>query len=160
MLMAASTWFGTTGTATAAGIDGHWPAWIQGRPVSLEPGSAPGFYFWHGFGGEDAGLNLYTTTPWNSEHTFTAVLTTNGTFRDLDRSRFEPADDAAISGGGHVLVVRLHTYDGIDGVNFHIEGGTFVTLRLYHEGHEIDPAFIHVGAFGVHPNDNPFTVYR
>jgi hypothetical protein len=159
MLLAASTLFGG-GTAQASGIDGHWPAWIQGRPLSLEPGGTTGFYFWHGVGGADDGLNLYTTTPYDRETTFTAVLTTNGRFRDLHRERFEPADASAISPDGHRLVLRFQTHDGIDGVNFHLEGGTYVTLRLYKEGHEIDPSSIFVGAFSVHPDTNPFTVYR
>lgn len=156
LLVVASAWSGNAGVALAHGADGRWPLWIQGRPLSLEPGGSPGYYFWH----DDEGLNLWTTTPFATEHTFTAVLTSNGHFRDVRHVRFDGQDDTQIVDGGHRLLARLHTYDGIDGVIFRIEGGDHVTLRLFLEGREIDPAFIYVGRFSVHPNGNPFTVYR
>ena len=155
LLVMASAW-SSGSTALADTGDGEWPVWIEGRPLSLEPGSAPGFYFWH----DEEGLHLFTTTPWEQERTFTAILTTDGHFRDLDQTRFEPADDAAIIDGGRRLIVRLHTYDGIDGVSFRIAGGDRLTLRLYVEGHPIDPAFIFAGRHSVHPNDNPVTAHR
>lgn len=155
LLLATQAWAGGY-TVQAAPGDGGWPVWIQGRPLSLEPGSSPGFYFWH----DDDGLHLWTTTPFTEEHTFTAVLTTNGHFRNVSRERFEPEDAATVTDGGHTLLVRLHTYDGIDGVNFRVQGGDHLTLRLYHEGHLLDPAFVYAGRFSVHPANIPFTIDR
>ncbi len=152
----------TTSTATqppaaAANADmDHWAARIQGRPESLDAGSTRGWYFWH----DDNGLHLVTTTPSDRVHYFTAVLTSTGTFRDIDKMRLENVDDVKVSDNGHRLVVKFHTHDGIDGVNFHLAGGDAVRLHLDQGGQTIDPSNIFLGRFSVHPDHNPFTVRR
>ncbi len=145
----------TDSPTTAHPVD-HWPAWIQGRPLSLHAGGALGYYFWH----DETGLHLWTTTPSNRDHVFTAVLTTRGTFRDVSGQQLEPGDHYKVLDHGHRLVMQVHTYSGIDGVNFRIDGGDGVTLRLYYDGHLIDPSNIFAGRFSVHPRANPFTVER
>jgi hypothetical protein len=134
----------------------HWPCAIQGRPSKLDDGSTRGWYFWH----DANGLHLDTTTPLDRDHYFTAVLTTRGTFRDMDKVHHESVDDVKLTDGGHKLVVRFHTHDGIDGVNFHVDGGDSLTLRLDQGGHLIDRANIFMGHNNVHPASNPFTIHR
>ncbi len=161
---------GTTGTAilldsttpasttTTPGLSDpeRWPAWVQGRPTKLDDGSARGWYFWH----DASGLHLDTTTPQDRNHAFEAVLTTAGTFYDIDKIHLESGDDVQLLDHGHRLVVKFHTYSGIDGVNFHIAGGDSVRLRLEEGGHLIDRSNIFVGHFNVHPATDPFTIHR
>jgi hypothetical protein len=145
-----------TATVTPANDPEHWPAWIQGRPKSLDDGSTAGWYFWH----DDSGLHIATTTPSDKDHVFSAVLTSAGTFRDIDKIRLEGADDIKLLDGGHRLVVKFHTHDGIDGVNFHLDGGDQMKLRFDEAGRLVGPSRIFVGAFSVHPGADPFVVHR
>lgn len=150
---------GSTAAASSSApnidIDG-WPLRIQGRPASLDAGGANGWYFWH----DAAGLYIRTTTPAPRDHVFTAVVRTDGVFRDVDKVRLENADDIRVSDGGHVLVVKFHTYAGIDGVDFRIAGGDGVHLRFDEAGMLVPASHIFLGHFSVHPGDNPFSVRR
>ena len=145
----------TPSAVAPADLD-HWPARIQGRPLSLDDGSTRGWYFWH----DENGLHIRTTTPSDRNHVFTAVLTTTGTFTDVDKVRLEGADDIKVSDNGHRLVLKFHTYDGIDGANFRIAGGDALRLRLDQGGNLIDSANIFLGRSSVHPEHNPFTILR
>ena len=145
-----------TPTTTAPTDPERWPAAIEGRPTKLDQGSARGWYFWH----DSSGLHLDTTTPSDNLHVFEAVLTTDGTFRDVDKIRLEGADDVVLLDNGHKLVVQFHTHDGIDGVNFHVDGGDSLTLRLDVNGHLIDRSNIFIGHSNVHPWSDPFTIER
>ncbi len=133
-----------------------WPLWIQGRPAGLQPGGPNGWYFWH----DDNGLHLVTTTPSDRLHVFTAVLTTDGVVRDVSKIRLEGADDIYVSPDGHRLVVKFHTWDGIDGVNFQVDGGRGLRLRLEEFGRLVYPWRVFAGRFSLHPQANPFTVLR
>jgi hypothetical protein len=145
------------GTATTANIDiDRWPLRIQGRPESLDGGGANGWYVWH----DDTGLHIRTTTPAARDHVFTAVLTTAGVFRDVDKVRLENKDDVQLLDGGHVLIVRFHTYAGIDGADFRIAGGDGLHLRFDEAGNLVPASHIFLGHFSVHPGDNPFSVRR
>lgn len=146
----------TASASTNTADPEFWPLDIQGRPTKLDAGSTRGWYFWH----DDNGLHLDTTTPRPTDHTFQAVLTTKGTFRDIDKIHLERDDDIILLNNGHELVVQFHTYDGIDGVNFHIDGGDSVTLRLMENGHLIDRGNIFVGHDNEHPWSDPFTIDR
>jgi hypothetical protein len=89
-----------------------------------------------------------------------ARLTTDGIFTDVDTVRLESEDSYSIQDGGHTLVARFHTYDGIDGVNFSISGGTKLHLSLFLNGSLISPNNIYLGVAGTHSAHNPFLIYR
>ena len=134
----------------------NWPLWIQGRPHGLDAGDTNGWYFWH----DDSGLHLRTTTPSDKDHPFEAVLTTTGgTFFDISKVRLEGADDIKLTDGGHRLVVKFHTYAGIDGVDFRTTGD-HLRLNLQEFGHQVPVSHIFAGHFDLHPNSNPFGVNR
>lgn len=157
---------GLTLTLALSAIAFAWQSRIEGRPVSFEAGSSPGVYFWH----EDAGMRLRTTDPENVEHIYRGVLTSDGTFAALDLVKAERDDMASIDASGHKLSFSFHTYSGIDGMDFQIDGGTQLTLSLYRDDYDaagkklssqrlpIDN--IYLGAYSVHPDRNPFTVRR
>lgn len=142
--------------STAAPADYQWPAWIQGRPAVLRPGGPEGWYFWH----DPGGLHIATTTPSNTDHVFTAILVTDGRFRDVDRTRLEPDDVVRVDAGGHLLVARFHTYSGIDALGFRIAGGDYLRLAFGENGSLLSTSSIYVGARSMHPAANPFTVRR
>ena len=143
-------------SATGVANFENWPLWIQGRPHGLDAGDKNGWYFWH----DDQGLHLRTTTPSDRDHPFTAVLTTTGgTFFDISKVRFEDADDIKLTDGGHRLVVKLHTHDGIDGVDFRTSGD-HIRLNLQEFGDQVPASRIFAGHFDIHPNGNPFGVNR
>lgn len=151
-----STTATVTPTAAPSTDLDHWPARIQGRPLSLDAGSTRGWYVWH----DENGLHIRTTTPADRDHVFTAVLTTTGTFSDVDKVRLENADDIKVTDNGHRLVVKFHTYDGIDGVDFHIAGGDALRLRFDQGAGLIDASNIFMGRYSVHPDNNPFVIRR
>ena len=134
-----------------------WPGRIQGRPASFEGGGASGVYLWHS---DDDGLHLRTTDPENVDHLFTGTITTDGTFHDLDRVLLEKDDQASISADGHVLTFSFNTYAGIDGIDYYIQGGTEQTVSLQLDGRRLSPVRIFLGEDSVHPEHDPFTVYR
>lgn len=131
-----------------------WSEDVQGRP-DLNHDSPVGYYLWH----DDNGMHLRTHGP-GDEHSFLARLTTDGVFVDVDTVRLESADDYAVLDGGHTLVLRFKTYDATDGVNFRIQGGTKLRLRLGLNGELIETDSIYLGPNGKHPRTNPFTLSR
>ena len=134
-----------------------WQDRIEGYPRSLEAGGTAGVYFWHG----NDGLQLRTTDPEHVEHWYYGVITTDGHFNSLKLVQAEKDDHAEIVGpADNELDFRFHTFSGIDGMDFRIDGGTYQTLTLYRDGAplSIDNAFL--GEFSVHPDNNPFTVCR
>lgn len=133
-----------------------WDAPLEGRPAQLDAGGPAGWYVWH----DDAGFHLATTKPVPVGTTFTAVLTTDGRFTDVSRIRLEGADLVRTRLRGHQLTVVFRTHDGIDGVNFRIDGGQRLHVALVEGRQRIDRDQIYVGAGGAHPEHNPFVLCR
>ncbi len=131
-----------------------WSPTTEGNP-ELTTEKATGYYLWH----DDSGMHLRTHGP-EEDHLFTARLRTDGEFEDVDSVRLESRDDFAVVDGGHVLLMRFHTYDGTDGLNFRIRGGTRLRLDLKLDEEYIATESIFLGANGKHPNSNPFVIYR
>ena len=132
-----------------------WPAAMEGRPEQLEAGGDLGYYIWH----DEAGLHLRTTGP-AGKHVFHASLHSLGEFRDVRLIRIEGADSFAIRDGGHVLETRFETWEGIDGVDFRLEGGRGMHVALSIDGALARTDEIFVGSGGVHPNHTPDFVTR
>ena len=64
-----------------------------------------------------------------------------------------------VTDGGHKLVVKFHTYDSMDGVNFRVTGDR-ISFKLSENGNLVPRSHIFVGADGDHPADNPFAIHR
>lgn len=131
-----------------------WSPGVEGEHV-LTPDCATGYYLWH----DDNGIHLRTHGP-GEDHSFTARLHTDGVFVDVDSVRLESRDNFAVLDGGHTILMRFHTYDAIDGLNFRINGGTRLRLSLGLDGEPISTDNIFLGPNGKHPASNPFTLYR
>jgi len=132
-----------------------WQSRIEGMPRSFEAGGAGGYYFWH----DDNGLHLWTTDPEGVESHYTGTITTDGAFEDLSLEHPE-SDDSATTNGAGTLTFDLHTFSGIDGLNFKVHGGTKVRLDLHRDGHQTGVDHIFLGVYSVHPDHDPFTVTR
>lgn len=156
-LTALGTAIGLTLLMAAAAF--AWQSRIEGRPVSLEAGGTSGVYFWHD---PDGGLYLRTTDPENVEHWYTGQIATDGTIRDLDRSRLEPGqgDMATVDPTHHLITFRFHTFSGLDGIEYFIDGGSYQTVDLQRDGVDLPIDNIFLGAYSVHPDNNPFKVCR
>ena len=131
-----------------------WPGGVEGRPT-LTADSPVGYYVWH----DENGMHVRTHGP-GSEHDFVARMHTDGIFTNVDTARLESRDKIAVADGGHTLVLRFHTYNYTDGVNFRIAGGDKLHLNLELDGAPIATDSIYLGAAGVHPPSNPFTIDR
>ncbi|HVC30969.1 MAG TPA: hypothetical protein VND24_07260 [Steroidobacteraceae bacterium] len=134
-----------------------WQDRINGYPQSFEAGGTAGVYFWHG----NDGLHLRTTDPENAEHWYYGVISTDGQFNNLKLVKAEQDDHAEIVGpGDNELDFRFHTFSGIDGMDFRIDGGTYQTLTLYRDGAPLPIDSTFLGMFSVHPDSEPFPVCR
>jgi hypothetical protein len=131
-----------------------WPGDVEGAP-NLTEQSPLGYYLWH----DDNGMHLRTHGP-GDEHLFVAHLHTDGTFQNVDSVRLENKDNFSVDDGGHELTLHFHTYDFTDGVNFTIDGGNRLHLRLELDGQMIDTGSIYLGSSGAHPTTDPFTIDR
>jgi hypothetical protein len=134
-----------------------WPGELSGTPT-LDEQSPLGYYLWHD-DPDNHGFHLRTHGP-GDEHLFVAHLRTDGIFENVDSVRLENRDDILVADGGHELVLRFHTYDFTDGVDFTIDGGHDLSLRLELDGQLVDTGSIYLGAAGAHPASDPFTIVR
>jgi hypothetical protein len=146
--------FGALALATAAPAFA-WEQIIEGKPAALEAGGLDGAYFWH----DPDGLHLETTDAQRAGHHYTGTLTTDGAFTAVQLVRPEN-DDSFTQPAPGILTFSFVTFSGIDGIQFHIDGGTQVTLDLQLDGHELPVDNIFLGAYSQHPKSNPFTVTR
>ncbi len=131
-------------TESVQGVDPE--AERDGRPVGYYIGRA-----------EDGGIRIRSHGP-NARHHFTAVLRTDGAFVDVEAVRLERGDSVRVSDDGHTLRYDVHTFDGLDGVDFRVAGGDVVTFRLELNDRLIDTDRIYLGAADVHPAHNPFRI--
>jgi hypothetical protein len=128
------------------------PAVNDGKPDISEV-SPTGYYIWH----DDGGFHLRTHGP-HARHDFDAHLRTNGMFENVDPVRLEDGDRVDILDGGHELAIHFSTFDFTDGVNFTIREGERLHFNLNLDDKLIGTDHIFLGAHGVHPKDNPFTI--
>ena len=127
------------------------PAVNDGKP-DINEDSPTGYYIWH-----DDGFHLRTHGP-HARHDFDAVLRTDGTFENVDPVRLEDGDRVDLLDGGHELAIHFSTFDFTDGVNFTIRDGKHLHFNLKLDDTHTATDHIFLGAHGVHPKNNPFTI--
>lgn len=122
---------------------------------TIDKDSPAGYYLWR----TDGTFHLRTHGP-GAEHDFDAVLTTDGTFENIDPVRLEAAnhDRVEVRDGGHQLVIHFHTFDFTDGVNFTVRDGERLRFNLKLDDKPIATDSIFIGKHGKHPKHNPFRV--
>jgi hypothetical protein len=115
--------------------------------------SPTGYYIWR----SDDTIHVRTHGP-GARHDFDAVLTTDGTFENVDPVRLEEHDRVDLRDGGHQLVMRFTTFDATDGVNFNVRDGEHLRFNLKLDDRDIGTDHIFIGANGHHPKSNPFSI--
>jgi hypothetical protein len=129
---------------------------VPAGPASGDPGVTAartyGYYIWL----DGNRIHLRTTDPGGSGSLYTGIITTDGEFRDVDVVRGEQGDYAIAD--RNMLEFRFHTANAVDGVTFAPAHAERLTFRLYRNGHLISTEHIFLGAGGIHPPGNPFTI--
>jgi hypothetical protein len=136
----------------------EWPCFVQGEPRFFHAGGRAGFYIWHN-ANEDTHWHVETTDPKGVSHVYTGTLTTDGKFVNLVNVRPE-GDDTITQTGDGTITFRLHTFDGIDGLKFSVDGGQHLTMDLQVDGAEAATNMIYLGRHRHHPAAVPFTFNR
>jgi hypothetical protein len=128
------------------------PDVLRGAP-EIRPDAPTGYYIWR----DADGINLRTHGP-RGYHHFRAVLHTDGVFVDVEAVFGELRDRVRVTNHGHTLILDVHTFDHIDGVNFRVRGGDWLSFDLELEGRQIPTNYIFLGSMQSHPDNNPFAV--
>lgn len=148
-----SVGLGSAAAGTARCDEGHWPATVQGKPASFEPGGAAGYYVWHDL----YGWHLRTTTPVKTPHSFTGKIVSNDAVKLVRRFHDEGRDTVTVS--GKEISFSFVTYNGVDGIDFKVGCTEAVTFLLKAGGRYVPATRIWLGYRGTAPS-NPFTIYR
>ncbi|MFN8525622.1 MAG: hypothetical protein U0821_21200 [Chloroflexota bacterium] len=131
-----------------------WPGWYEGRPPQLGAG-AVGIFLWH----NDEGQHLRTHGT-DGGQVYSGWLTTDGVFSDVSMVRAESTEELMVDAGGHTLRFRFKTYGHYDGVDFRVQGGDWLRVRLETNGVGAPLDSIYLGDDGRHPRHNPFHLFR
>jgi hypothetical protein len=133
--------------------EGHWPASVQGQPVSFHAGGPAGYYIWH----DASGWHLRTTTPSSEGHSFTGRITASDNIKVLKVFKKEKADKVKVS--GRSITFRFDTHNHVDGIDFKVGCAESLRFALSAEGRAWPADRVKLGATGDAPS-NPFTVTR
>jgi hypothetical protein len=137
----------------------RWPAYVQGQPrFGALPN--PGYVIWF-----DNGEWHLRWTSKRFGREASGLISTDGRFGDVRKVRLEDGDLVA----RHDSLIAWETRndgrgysDGraeVDGIAFRINGDR-LTFTLLVDGVPVQPSLIHLGASGVRPHRNPFTISR
>ena len=107
---------------------------LQGQP-DLHAGQNMGYWLWS----DDTGIHLRTTTR-GLAHAFRGVSRTRESAQFLDVTDVRLEDrarnhDREVQVDNDLIRFRFVTYDGIDGIDFRLEGEGFC-VELENNGHE------------------------
>jgi hypothetical protein len=144
-------------SAAAAKCDaGAWAGRIQGAPRNFSAGDRGGDYLWH----DTHGMHLRVTHRTSSRDVYTGTITSSTAMR-IDPVKLEKGDVARLSANHRTLVFAFSNYGHIDGVNFHTDCATSITVAHLNEGNYRLPASrVYLGVTKAHPAAVPFTVRR
>jgi hypothetical protein len=164
-LMAAPSAFAATPTASsgpapsaqAAACDqGPWGARVDGVPVGLHAGSLGGDYLYH----TATGFHLRITHATKDRVVFSGEITSATPMR-IEPVKLEKGDVAVLSANHLSLVYTFVNYGGIDGVNFHTDCASSVTVSHLNMGDKaMSPSRVNLGHYRIHPTTIPFTIHR
>ena len=139
-------------------------AGVNGAPDNFDRGDTGAAYVWH----DGTGWHLRTTDRTDSRHVYSGPITPSAGPRIVDVDRTLLEKDARVwIGGDGALHYRFVTYDGIDGVNFHLNGcpaagveHQSLRFSLDYDGREQDAGRVRLGDHEQHPESGMFTAVR
>ena len=125
--LAAGTASADTSTATPeAAADntscasGHWPGWVDGRPIGVHPQGAQGVYMWH----DGYGWHLRVTHKGTAKQVFEVKITAPSGLYGVER--LTERGDVLVN-DGTTLLMRFTNYGGLDGIDFRVHCGPGIT---------------------------------
>jgi hypothetical protein len=145
-------------SATAAACDPTpWQAAVQGAPKGFGAGSRSGDYLWH----DTTGFHLRVTHGRNhDQRVYSGEITSSAAMR-IDRVKLEKGDTAKLSANHRTLLFVFADHGYIDGVNFHTDCASTLTVSRLHVGSSnLGRGSVYLGATRAHPGKVPFTVHR
>jgi hypothetical protein len=147
----------TAPSPTAAACDkAPWEAKVQGAPAGFGAGSPSGDYLWH----NAHGFHLRVTHPRNELRVYSGVITSPAAMR-MDPVRLEKGDTVKLSADRRVLVFVFANHGRIDGVDFHTDCASRLTVSRLHIGsRNLGRERVYLGVTKAHPAGVPFRVHR
>jgi hypothetical protein len=149
---AATTPSSTASTSTCKPV----PTEVVGVNPNFKAGATSGIYVWH----TDEGWSLRATHPGDGVQIFAGTVTSNHVLH-VQRFRLEKNDLVSYSDHHHVVHFRFVNVGHVDGINF-TDSCALNTSFSFHQADKTPlPADeIFLGATGVNPTSDPFTIQR
>ncbi|MGI8667778.1 MAG: hypothetical protein ACR2N4_17415 [Jatrophihabitans sp.] len=153
----ASTSTSPAPAAAAAACDrAPWADRVQGAPLGFAAGDRGGDYLWH----DSTGFHLRVTHRDDNRQLYTGVITSTAPMR-MDPVKLERGDVAKLSADHRSLVFAFADYGYIDGVNFHTDCASSITVSHLNVGNTaLSADRVYLGLSKAHPAQIPFTVHR
>ena len=105
-------------------------------------------------------MHLRVTHRTATRDVYTGTVTSSTAMR-IDPVRLEKGDVARLSADHRTLVFAFANYGHVDGVDFHADCATSITVAYLNVGNSRLPAArVYLGATKAHPAQVPFTVHR
>jgi len=91
------------------------------------------------------------------EHVYAGVITTDGSFTDINPIKNDSADEFG-ERGDQRLKYHFTLFNASDGLDWRVEDASYLSFTLYRDGDLMPTRYIFVGESGEHhPSDNGFT---
>lgn len=136
--------------------DGHWPGFVQGRPVHINPKTTNATFMWH----DGNGWHIRVTHRRTNLRTFSGQITTGGAFTGAKPVRLEKNDVFSVSSDKHVISFSFKNYGYIDGLNFYTRCAPSITFSFQSDGKPSPPHNVVIGRNSTRPQTNPFIIAR
>jgi len=132
---------------------GHWPGWVDGRPVGVHPQGAQGVFLWH----DGYGWHLRVTHRGTAKQMFEVKISAPSGLYGVER--VTERGDVLIN-DGTTLLMRFTNYGALDGVDFRVHCGPGITVNANIDGVQASPLRVVLGRFSAHPTSVPFAIER
>ena len=147
-----------TPSATAAACDRTpWEGAVEGTPKGFAPGAKGGDYLWH----DANGFHLRVTHGTNhDERVYSGEITASAPMR-IDPVKLEKGDTLRLSADHRTIVFVFANYGYVDGVDFHTDCASTLTVSHLHAGNtNLPTGDVYLGKDRAHPKAIPFAVHR
>ncbi len=141
--------------STSACATGSWSSTVQGRPVTLAPGSSEGVYLWH----DGTGWSLRVTHPGSAKVVFTGTIDSSNGLSGVERAT-EASDHTYFNAAKGKVTFRFENYGRIDGIDFLVGCSNKITVHAQINGRPIPSSQVFLGHAPTNPTSVPFVAER
>jgi len=126
---------------------------FDGRPTAFDSGSM-GYFLWQ----DKDGMHLRITST-EISHVFSGTVRTDGNFENVfGKSQGGNDNYFHVNKNHDEITYNFTTIKDAEGIDFHINDGTYVNFKLSIDGKNINPGEIFIGKDGWHPVSNEITL--